>query len=72
MTVHEFLSNLENVTEHPSGWLARCPNHLPSENRKLSVRVGERVHFLARCQSHCPFQAIMAATRKRIAGTGVL
>ncbi len=67
MTTQEFLSALQEVKESPEGWTALCPNHPTQENHKLSVRVGDRVHFLARCEARCHFHAIMAATRKRIA-----
>jgi hypothetical protein len=67
MTILEFVAPLADVKETPTGYSARCPNHPPDEYHTLSIRLGDRVQFLARCDGWCRFNEILAAHRALLA-----
>ncbi len=70
MTAQELATSL-SATESPTGWNANCPNHPSSEKHLLTIRSGDRVQVLLRCEARCPFNEIVAATKARIARAGV-
>ena len=60
MTLEEFLSRFESSRRSGSGYIVRCPAH-EDNKASLSVRRGDRVPIILKCQAGCKTEAVVSA-----------